>query len=57
MRNAIGRTLAAGLSVLAFGAVALLPDHAADMTVPEGAREVFTDGSVTSLFDPTPAGV
>jgi hypothetical protein len=35
MRNAIGRTLAAGVSILAFGAVALLPAHAADMGVPD----------------------
>ncbi len=34
MRNAIGRTLA-GLGVLAFGTIAGLPAHAADMGVPE----------------------
>ncbi len=35
MRNAIGWTLAAGVSVLAFGAVATPPAHAADMAMPD----------------------
>jgi hypothetical protein len=35
MRNAIGWTLAAGMSVFAFSAVAIPPAHAADMGVPD----------------------
>jgi hypothetical protein len=35
MRNAIGWTLAAGMSVFAFTAAAIPPAHAADMGVPD----------------------